>query len=91
LVVNIAASAVLGFVTGATVAGGTSHVDHRVVGLVGAGLCGALSTYSAFAFETLRLVEIGQRRLALANVAVSVSVGLGAAFLGGAFADVIWG
>jgi len=88
LAVNVAASLILGFVTAAVTAGGA---DRRVGQLVGIGLCGALSTYSTFAFENLRLVEIGRRLLAFANVAVSVAGGLGAAFAGAAIAQAIWG
>ena len=84
--VNLLASVVLGFVSGAVVAG---HANRHVQALIGVGLCGALSTYSTFAFETFRLVE--QRSLlAAANVAASVAGAVGAAFLGAAVARVIW-
>src|SRR5262245_53328581 len=65
LTVNVAASLVLGLVTGAVLAGAASS---RVGLLVGTGLCGALSTYSTFSYETLRLAEDGARLLAAANV-----------------------
>jgi CrcB protein len=86
-VVNMLASVVLGFVTGAVVAEGAGR---NVEALVGIGLCGTLSTYSTFAFETLRLVEEGSRRTAVANVVCSVVGGLGAAFLGAFSARAIW-
>ncbi|WP_235433195.1 fluoride efflux transporter FluC, partial [Protofrankia coriariae] len=50
--VNVVASAVLGLVSGAVLAGAASS---RVGLGVGTGLCGALSTYSTFSYETLRL------------------------------------
>ncbi|MFJ3879163.1 fluoride efflux transporter CrcB [Streptomyces sp. NPDC090077] len=78
-VVNIAACLLLGVLAGAALAGaGSSRVDL----LLGTGLCGALSTYSTFSYETLRLAERGRRFLAAANVAASVLAGLGAVTLG---------
>ena len=77
LAVNVLASFVLGVVTGA--AGAVSPA----VGLVlGTGFCGALSTYSTFSYETLRLLETGARFYALANVVVALVAGFGAAALG---------
>nr|WP_180218239.1 CrcB family protein [Streptomyces albus] len=86
--VNVAASLILGLVTGAALAGAASpHVQL----LLGTGLCGALSTYSTFSYETLRLAEQGAARYALANVAASLAVGLGAAWAGAAAARALWG
>ncbi|OHV36949.1 MULTISPECIES: fluoride efflux transporter FluC [Pseudofrankia] len=88
LTVNVAASLLLGLVTGAVTAGATSG---RVALLVGTGLCGALSTYSTFSYETLRLAETGSRLAAAANVLVTVLCTLGAAALGVAVASAAWG
>jgi CrcB protein len=77
LTVNIVASLVLGVVSGAG-----AHADPAVVALIGTGFCGALSTYSTFSFETLRLVQDGARFYAAANVAVSLIAGIGAAAFG---------
>jgi len=85
--VNVAASAVLGLVTGAVTAGAASP---RVAVLVGTGLCGTLSTYSTFSYETLRLVEAGSRLVAAVNVVASVAVTLGAAVGGVAIARALW-
>ncbi len=87
LTVNVAASLVLGVLTGAVVAGAASH---NLQALLGTGLCGALSTYSTFSYESMRLVERGLRRPALANVTASVVAGVGAAFLGAAIAHGLW-
>ncbi|MET3982487.1 CrcB family protein [Streptomyces sp. PvR034] len=78
-VVNAGACLVLGALTGAVLDGAASS---RLSLLLGTGLCGALSTYSTFSYETLRLAERGWKFLALANVAASVLVGLGAVHLG---------
>ncbi|MFE4634197.1 fluoride efflux transporter CrcB [Streptomyces sp. NPDC056773] len=78
-VVNAAACLVLGALTGAVLDGAASS---RLNLLLGTGLCGALSTYSTFSYETLRLAERGWTFLAAANVTASVLVGLGGVTLG---------
>jgi CrcB protein len=85
---NVAGCLVLGVVTGAVVAGAASSEIHL---LLGTGLCGALTTYSTFSYETLRLAEQGARLMAAANVAASVLAGLGATFTGVAVAEALWG
>jgi CrcB protein len=49
---------------------------------VGTGFCGALSTFSTFGYETLRLAQERARFYAVTNVAISLVAGLGAAALG---------
>jgi CrcB protein len=83
LTVNITGSLILGIVTGA------ASSDVRL--LLGTGFCGALTTYSTFSYETLRLAEEGARFYAAANAVVSVVAGLGAAFTGVAVARALWG
>ncbi|HEV7626662.1 MAG TPA: fluoride efflux transporter CrcB [Streptomyces sp.] len=78
-VVNAVGSLLLGLLTGMA---GAGVVDSRMSALLAVGLCGALTTYSTFSYETLRLAERGRRFLAAANVAASLLVGLGAVFLG---------
>ncbi|MET8814282.1 MULTISPECIES: fluoride efflux transporter CrcB [unclassified Streptomyces] len=85
--VNVIGCFILGLLTGAVVAGAASS---NVQLLLGTGLCGALTTYSTFSFETLRLAEDGARFLAAANVVASLVAGLGAAFVGTAVAEAIW-
>ncbi|MER7787913.1 fluoride efflux transporter CrcB [Streptomyces sp. NPDC097640] len=87
-VVNLSGCLVLGLLTGAVTAGAAS--SHLQL-LLGTGLCGALTTYSTFSYETLRLAEDGARLFAAANVVVSVAAGVGAAFGGVALARAIWG
>jgi CrcB protein len=86
--VNVGGSMILGLVAGAAAQGAASQ---HVQLLVGTGLCGALTTYSTFSFETLRLTEQRARFYAAANVVGSVTAGLGAAFVGTSVADAIWG
>ncbi|WP_439938791.1 fluoride efflux transporter CrcB [Nocardia sp. N13] len=49
-----------------------------VLALVGTGLCGALTTFSTFGYETVRLLEEGSVLTAAANCVASLAVGLGA-------------
>jgi CrcB protein len=56
--------------------------EHAVVAGLGVGFCGALTTYSTFGYETLRLIDGGARFYALANVGISVAAGLGAVSIG---------
>ncbi|MFC9060591.1 fluoride efflux transporter CrcB [Streptomyces sp. NPDC057074] len=84
--VNVAGSLVLGLVTGATLAGAVGS-DLRL--LLGTGLCGALTTYSTFSYETLRLTGTGSRLPAAVNVLASVAAGLAAVFAGVTLADAL--
>ncbi|MFF1558171.1 fluoride efflux transporter CrcB [Streptomyces sp. NPDC058279] len=86
-VVNAVACLVLGMLTGALLVGAAPS---RLGPLLGTGLCGALSTYSTFSYETLRLAERGWRFLAVANVAASVLVGLGSVHLGSQVARALF-
>ncbi|MER5516676.1 fluoride efflux transporter CrcB [Streptomyces sp. NPDC048254] len=86
-VVNVVGCLILGLLTGAASAGAAS--PHLQL-LVGTGLCGALTTYSTFSYETLRLTETGAGLYAAANVVASVAAGLGAAFAGVAIAQAVW-
>lgn len=72
--VNVVGSFLLGVVAAAG--------PHWVVTLVGSGFCGALTTFSTFGYETVRLREEGETAAALANVAGSLAAGLAAAALG---------
>ncbi|WLQ34783.1 fluoride efflux transporter CrcB [Streptomyces castrisilvae] len=85
--VNMAGCLILGLLTGAVVAGAASS---PVQLLVGTGFCGALTTYSTFSYETLRLAEDGARLYAAANAVASVVIGLGAAFAGVTLAEALW-
>ncbi|MFK4266611.1 fluoride efflux transporter CrcB [Streptomyces milbemycinicus] len=85
--VNVVGCLVLGLLTGAVTAGAASS---QLQLLLGTGLCGALTTYSTFSYETLRLAEDGARLFAVANVVMSLAAGLGAAFAGAALARAIW-
>ncbi|MFD4373687.1 fluoride efflux transporter CrcB [Streptomyces sp. NPDC058486] len=74
LAANVAGSFVLGLVAG--LASAQAHL------LLGTGLCGALTTYSTFSYETLKLYEDGAKARAVLYVLLSLAAGLGAVWLG---------
>ncbi|PZG46562.1 fluoride efflux transporter CrcB [Spongiactinospora gelatinilytica] len=73
--VNVAGSALLGFLA-------ALPADGALMALFGAGFCGALTTYSTFGYETVRLVTEGWRARAALNAGGSVAAGLTAAYAG---------
>ncbi|MFH9818241.1 fluoride efflux transporter CrcB [Streptomyces sp. NPDC017230] len=85
--VNVVGSLILGVLTGAALSGAAGH---NVQLLLGTGLCGALTTYSTFSYETLRLAESGAKFFAAANVIASIVAGLGAVFIGLTLAKVLF-
>ncbi len=85
--VNVVGSLILGMITGAVSAGGASP---QVQLALDTGFCGALTTYSTFSYETLRLLEDDARLFAAANVVASIVAGLGSAFLGVAISHALW-
>jgi CrcB protein len=82
LAVNVLGSLLLGVLLAAPVGG-------SVLLLVGTGFCGAFTTFSTFAFETVRLAETGEPARALGNAAVNLVGAVGAVFLGAALAGLL--
>jgi fluoride exporter len=81
--VNVAGSAVVGFLLGAQAHLG---LPSAVFALLGTGLCGGLTTFSTFGYETLRLLEDGALGEAGVNVLGSLAVSVLVAWLGFRFA-----
>ena len=77
LAANVGGCLLLGLVAGTGLAS-----DSPAYVLLGTGVAGAMSTYSTFAFETVRLAEEGMAGRAVAYPLVSVVVGLGALLVG---------
>ncbi|NUT45494.1 MAG: CrcB family protein [Thermoactinospora sp.] len=75
LVVNVAGSGLLGFLVGLP-------APTPVMAALGSGLCGALTTYSTFGYETVRLTLGGERGRATLYALGSVALGLAAAWGG---------
>jgi fluoride exporter len=84
--VNAAGSLILGATAGGVAtAGGPAWI----LTLVGTGFCGALTTFSTFGFETVRLAEEGSLLDAGLNVGASLAVGMLACFGGWALAAAL--
>ena len=84
--VNVVGSLILGATAGAvTTAAGPAWV----LTLVGTGFCGALTTFSTFGFETVRLLEDGSLLEATLNVSASLVVGMAACVAGWSLAAAL--
>ncbi len=73
LVVNVVGSALLGALLG------TGGTPRWAMLLVGTGFCGALTTFSTFGADVVRLADTRTAARALAYVLVSLLLGVGAA------------
>ncbi len=85
-VVNATGSLVVGVTAGGVAAAGGPE---WVLTLAGTGFCGALTTFSTFSFETVRLAEEGALTAAAINVAGSVVVGAAACAAGWSVATAL--
>jgi CrcB protein len=84
--VNVVGSLVLGVTAAAVVELGSPP---WVLAFVGTGICGALTTFSTFGYETVRLLDEGSVAAAAANSVASIAVGLGACAGGFAVASTL--
>ena len=75
LAVNLAGAFALGVIVGAA-------LDEDAYRLAGTGLVGAFTTFSTWVLESHRLAEDGRLRLGALNIAVSLGLGLVAAWAG---------
>jgi CrcB protein len=82
LAVNVLGSLLLGLLVAVP-------VDDGLLLLFGTGFCGAFTTFSTFAFETVRLFETGEKRRALATAALNLVGALAAVALGTAVASLL--
>lgn len=79
LVINVSGSLMLGVITGAVL----YHAFPSTPALwLGSGFCGAYTTFSTFAYETVRLLEEGAVAGACANAVASLLAGTAAAAAG---------
>jgi fluoride exporter len=75
LAVNVSGTFLLGLLAGTALDG-----DARLV--LGVGALGSYTTFSTWMLETQRVGEAGKRRLAAANILLSIALGLGAVAAG---------
>jgi CrcB protein len=78
--INVSGCFVVGLVIGALV--DRHHAPQWIRAALVVGFCGAYTTFSTFAQETLDLAEANDYSVALLNISASVIVGLAAVFLG---------
>jgi CrcB protein len=79
LIVNVSGSLALGFVTGLALYHGLASTPKTIVGT---GFIGAYTTFSTYAYETVKVAESASTRLAGAYAIGSVVAGVAAATLG---------
>ena len=80
LAVNVAGSLAMGLLAGWLARHGDTGETWRL--LVGVGLLGGFTTFSAFSLELMMLIERGQASTAFVYAAVSVLAGLSALYIG---------
>ena len=80
LAVNVIGCFIVGLLAGLAVKQDVFTPEARV--FLFTGLLGGFTTFSAFGLETLLLLKRGEAGVAIANVAISVAVGLLVAWLG---------
>jgi CrcB protein len=80
LTINVAGSLLMGVLAGWLARHADGGEQWRL--LLGVGLLGGFTTFSAFSLEMMLLIERGQAGLAIAYALVSVLAGLGALYLG---------
>lgn len=73
--VNVVGSFLLGVLIAAP-------VGNAALAILATGFCGAFTTFSTFAFETVRLAETGDSRRAIANASATLVAALLAVWLG---------
>ena len=80
LVINVVGSFLLGLLVQLTIDRLLPHPNWRVA--LGVGFLGAFTTFSTYAYETVRLADDAAWGMAAANVAATTVIGLAAAFAG---------
>ena len=85
LIANVLGSLILGFLAYQLEPGSPALL------LLGVGFCGALTTFSSFAWETLQLAEQGGGRYALLNILGSLVLCIAAAAAGWGIASLLFG
>ena len=87
LVVNVAGGLIIGFILRYSL--GSTSIGAEGRALLASGFCGGFTTFSAFSYETLGLIESGDYRRAAVYVVSSVALSLIATFAGIAIAKEV--
>ena len=88
MVVNIVGCLLIGVLSQMDELRGILSTETRLLLLVG--VLGAFTTFSTFSNETLNLLTENKIGFALLNVVVSVTVGLGAVWIGRVLSSAVW-
>ena len=80
LAINVVGSFLIGLVLRSSLQGG--QLSSNTIAFLTVGFCGGLTTFSAFSWETLRLLEDGEVVHAFTYIALSVALSVTAVFLG---------
>lgn len=86
VLINVSGSLVLGFLYGLVVLDGAPGV---VMVVAGTGFCGGYTTFSTASFETVRLIQRGAYRTALAATLITLAAALSAVGAGIALAAAL--
>jgi len=89
LTVNVVGCLLIGAIAQYTLTTGRLSPEARVLLL--SGFCGGFTTFSTFSFESVELIQAGAWSRALLYVFVSVAVGIGAVWAGGAAVRAVIG
>ncbi|MCZ4079028.1 fluoride efflux transporter CrcB [Rhodococcus sp. H36-A4] len=84
--INISGSMLVGFLAGLVVLA-QGATDLQTV--IGTGFCGGYTTFSTASFETVRLVQVGKRSLALATAVGTLVGSVGACAAGFVLAGIV--
>jgi CrcB protein len=89
LVINVAGCLVIGALAGLSESRGILTGTTRAVIFIG--LLGGFTTFSTFGYETFQLVRSGQMSTAVTSIALQVSLGVSAVWMGDATVRAVWG
>jgi len=80
LFINITGSLLIGMIIGLSLKENGLHANWKI--FLSSGLCGGFTTFSAFSFENMQLIQQGKWMMAMLYILCSVALGIAGAFLG---------
>ena len=86
LLINVIGSFILGAFSVISLAW---NLDENYALLIAIGFCGAFTTMSSFALETINLIDDRQLGMAVINILLNMGLSLGAVVAGRSFIDIL--